>query len=137
MGLILDTNILIAAERRGDPLRQILQRVQTAIGEAEVALSAVTIVELTHGVFRAKTDTDRERRMAFVEDVCRAMIVHPVSLEIARLAGSIEGTQAARGVPIAFEDLLIGTTALHLGFGVLTSNVRHLRLIPGLEVVSL
>jgi predicted nucleic acid-binding protein len=62
---------------------------------------------------------------------------HPVTLEIAQLAGKIEGEQAASGVSIPFEDLLIGTTALHLGYSVATLNVRHFRLIPGLSVVKL
>ena len=63
------------------------------------------------------------------------MIVYPVTLEIARLAGKIEGEQAARGISIAFEDLLIGTTALYLGYAVATLDVQHFRLIPGLAVV--
>jgi len=40
--------------------------------------------------------------------------VHPVTLEIAELAGRIEGEQAARAVSIAFEDLLIGVKALYV-----------------------
>jgi len=43
--------------------------------------------------------------------------------------GRIEGEQAARGVSIAVEDLVIGATVLHLGFDVLTLNVRHFQLI--------
>ena len=65
------------------------------------------------------------------------MIVHPVNFEIAKLAGKIEGEQMARGVTIAFQDLLIGATALHLGFRVITLNVRHFEKVPGLAVVSL
>jgi tRNA(fMet)-specific endonuclease VapC len=61
--------------------------------------------------------------------------VHPLTTEIAELAGRIEGEQAARGVTIAFEDLLIGATALHLGFAVLTLNLRHFQMIPGLSVI--
>jgi predicted nucleic acid-binding protein len=53
----------------------------------------------------------------------------------ARLAGRIEGDQAAHGVTIAFEDLLIAATALQLGFGVVTGNVRHFEQIPGLQIV--
>jgi predicted nucleic acid-binding protein len=59
------------------------------------------------------------------------------TLEIAQLAGRVEGEQAARGISIAFEDLLIGATALHLNYSVATSNVRHFRLIPKLSVVQL
>jgi predicted nucleic acid-binding protein len=137
MGLILDSSILVAAERGGDSVRAILKRVQATQGETESGLSVVTIVELTHGIYRAKSDTDRERRRAFTEELFRDMTVHPVTLEIAQLAGRIEGEQAAGGVSIAFEDLLIGTTALHLGYAVATLNVRHFRLIPGLSVIQL
>jgi predicted nucleic acid-binding protein len=37
----------------------------------------------------------------------------------------------------AFEDLVIGATALYLGFGVATLNVEHFKLIPGLDIVTL
>lgn len=65
------------------------------------------------------------------------MTVHPVTLEIAQLAGRIEGEQAACGVSVAFEDLLIGATALDLGYAGATVNVRHFRLIQGLSVIQL
>jgi predicted nucleic acid-binding protein len=136
MGLIFDSSILIAGERRGESVREILKRVQAKHGETESGLSAVTIVELTHGIYRAKSDADRERRRAFTEELCRDMAVYSVTLEIAQLAGRLEGEQAARGVSIAFEDLLIGATALHLGYGVLTLNARHFQLIPGLTVLQ-
>jgi predicted nucleic acid-binding protein len=137
MGIILDSSILIAAERGGEGVGQILKRVRAAHGETEAGLSAVTIVELTHGIYRAKTDVDRERRRLFTDELCRDVAVHPVTLEVAQLAGKIEGEQAAHGISIAFEDLLIGSTALHLGYSVATLNARHFRLIPGLSVVQL
>jgi tRNA(fMet)-specific endonuclease VapC len=137
MGLILDSSFLISGERGGESVREILKRLQTVQGETESVLSAVTIVELTHGIYRAKKESDRDRRSAFVEELCRDLIVHPVSLEIAQLAGRIEGEQAARGVSIPFEDLLIGTTGLYLGYAVVTLNARHFRLIPGLSVIQL
>jgi predicted nucleic acid-binding protein len=137
MGLILDTSTLIASERRGDSVEDILLQVRTTHGESDVALSAVSAVELTHGIYRARTHADRERRRAFTEDIFHGLILHPVSLDIAQLAGRIEGEQAAIGISIAFEDLLIGATALHLGFDVVTLNVKHFRLIPGLKTVAL
>jgi tRNA(fMet)-specific endonuclease VapC len=137
MGVVLDSSVLIAGERRGESVRQILTRVRTAHWEVDSALSVVTIVELTHGIYRAKSEADRERRQAFSEELRRDMVVHPVTVEIAELAGRIEGEQAARGVSIAFEDLLIGATALHVGYEVVTLNVRHFQVIPGLSVVQL
>jgi tRNA(fMet)-specific endonuclease VapC len=137
MGLILDSSILISGERRGQTPKQVIDRVRLACGDLESALSAITVIELTHGVYRAKADADRFRRRAFVDELCRDMMVHPVSLAIAQLAGQIEGEQAAKGTTIGIDDLIIGATALHLGFEVATLNVKHFRLIPGLKIVSL
>ena len=137
MGLILDSSTLIAGERRGETVRQVIQRVRAACGDQESALSAISIIEFTHGIYRARTDADRVRRNAFADELARDMIVHPVSLAIAQLAGRIEGEQAAKGVSIDVEDLTIGATALHLGFDVATLNVRHFQSIPGLKLVSL
>jgi predicted nucleic acid-binding protein len=137
MGIIFDSSILSSAERGGEGVRQILMRVQSSHGETEAGLSVVTIVELTHGIYRAKSDSDRERRRLFTDELCRDVVVHPVTLEVALLAGKIEGEQAAHGVRVPFEDLLIGATALHLDYSVVTLNVRHFRLIPGLPVLEL
>ena len=136
MGLILDSSVLIAGERRAQSIREILDRVRTRHGEAEAALSVVTVIELTHGIYRAKTEAQHAYRRAFAEEVYRDMVVHPVSFEIAQLAGRIEAEQMALGISIAFQDLLIGATALHLGFDVATLNVRHFQKIPGLQIVS-
>ena len=95
LGLILDSSIFIAAERQRKSVKQILEQIQKAHGEIEVGLSAVTVAELTHGIYRAKTDDSRERRRAFVDELIRDVPVHPLTLEAARLAGRIEGEQAA------------------------------------------
>jgi predicted nucleic acid-binding protein len=39
-------------------------------------------------------------------------------------------------VVIPFGDLLIGATALSLGYQVLTGNLRHFQKIPGLTVIQ-
>lgn len=137
MGVILDSSILIAGERRKDSVWEMLERVEAVCGKTTAALSAVTAVELTHGIFRARTEADRTRREAFVEELYQAVAVHPLTLDIARLAGRIHGEQMGRGISIDFPDLLIGATALHLGFAVATLNTKHFQAIPGLNVVSL
>ena len=136
MGIILDTSVLIAGERQGEGVQAIIQRVLTTHGEQDAALSVVTLVELTHGIYRARADADRERRRAFTQELRRDVAVIPVTAEIAELAGRIEGEQAARGISIAFEDLLIGATALHMSYAVVTLNLRHFQMIPSLSVVQ-
>ena len=135
VGLILDSSVVIAGERRGHTVRQILEQFKADYGEIEIGVSVVTIVELTHGIQRAGTEERRQRRQAFVDELIRDVPVHPVTVETARLAGRIEGDRATQGINIAFEDLLIAATALQLGFGVATGNVRHFQVISGLTVV--
>lgn len=137
MGVILDSSILIAGESRKESVADVLERVEEVCGETAAALSVVTAVEPTHGIYRAKTDADRIRRQTFVEELFLAVAVHPLTLEVARLAGRIHGEQMGRGVSIDFPDLLIGATALHLGFDVVTLNVRHFQAIPALKVITL
>ncbi len=136
MSLILDSSVLISAERRGHTVRQILEQIRASYGEIEVGISVVTIAELMHGAYRAKTEEQRERRLDFVERLCSDIPVHPVTVEIARMMGRVEGQQAARGIAVSFEDLAIGITALQLGFDVATLNVRHFERIPGLKIVA-
>ena len=76
------------------------------------------------------------RRQEYIADLLRFMTVYPYTIETALLAGRINGEQRARRVTVPFSDLLIGATALSLGFGVLTGNLRHFRLIPELEVIA-
>src|SRR2546427_12175655 len=114
MGLMLDSSLLIAGERRGQCAWDILERAKASQGETENALSAITVVELTHGIYRAKSEADQQRRRAFVEELIQAIPVHPVTLELAQFAGKIEGEQATKGVVIALPYLLIGATGLHL-----------------------
>jgi predicted nucleic acid-binding protein len=137
LGLIVDTCILIARERRGGTVDDVLQQILSVHGEIDIGISAVSVVEMTQGIFRAKTEIDRDRRRIFSRKAFHDLMVYPVTFEIAELAGRIEGEQAARGNTLAFEDLVIGATVLHLGFDVLTINLRHFQSIPNLGVVTL
>ena len=97
----------------------------------------MTLVKLAHGIERAKLDAQRQRRHAFLDDLIADMTIYPLTAQIARLAGKISGQEAERGITLPFEDLLIGATALHLGFEVVTGNVRHFEMIPNLVVKQL
>jgi tRNA(fMet)-specific endonuclease VapC len=88
---MLDSSILIAGERRGETVKRIIERVRAAHGDQESALSVISIIELTHGIYRAKLDAERLRRKAFTDELARDMIVHPVSLAIAQLCGAYRG----------------------------------------------
>jgi hypothetical protein len=64
MGLILDSSVLITAERQGQNARQMLSAIARTAGEIEIALSVVTLIELAHGAARADT-AQREAPAAY------------------------------------------------------------------------
>jgi predicted nucleic acid-binding protein len=137
MGLILDSSVVIAAERRGDTVEKLIEWVVSVAGDQDCALSAVGLTELAHGIYRAQSLEIRQRRQTFIDDLLRALTIYPYNTATALLAAKIDGEQQSKGVKIPFGDLLVGVTALELGFSVLTVNLRHFRLIPGLQIVQL
>ena len=59
---------------------------------------------------------------------------YSVTGTIALRAGELDGHNQARGIRVPLADLLIGVTALELGYGVATWNLRHFKQVPGLSV---
>ena len=137
MGLILDSSIVIAAERRGETVSELLRQIVAATGDQESALSSIGLTELVHGIYRAQSPEVRARRESFIQEWLNTIEVFPYTKETAMLAGKLDGEQQQQGVVIPLADLLIGATALLNGFSVLTTNPRHFRLVPGLSVVQL
>ena len=137
MGLILDSSLLVAAERQGKNARQMLADIAREVGETEVAISVVTLIELAHGAARAGTAERKAKRQQFTQELVTALPIHSVTAPVALRAGQIDGENQARGIRIPLSDLLIGVTALELGFSVAAANVRHFRQVPGLSVVQL
>jgi predicted nucleic acid-binding protein len=137
MGLILDSSVLIAAERKGQNARQALAEIGLHAAGEDVAVSVVTLIELAHGVARANTPQRKATRRQFLNELLTALPVHPVTVPVALRAGQIDGENTVHGIRVALSDLLIGVTALELGYRVATANVRHFQMVPGLGIVSL
>jgi tRNA(fMet)-specific endonuclease VapC len=137
VGVILDSSVVIAAERRRETVERLIERIVNTTGDQEAALSAVGLTELIHGLYRAPTSEIRLRRELFLNELLADLTVYPFTKETAMLAGRLDAEQQSRGVVIPFSDLLIGATALTLGYSVLTVNTRHFQRVPGLSVVQL
>lgn len=108
MGLILDSSIVIAAERRGETVTQLIQSIVSAAGDQEAALSAIGLTELIHGLYRASRPDTRKRRESFINELLADLTVYPytdgLSLhERDRIAGRQDrwrATEPRRGDPI-------------------------------------
>jgi tRNA(fMet)-specific endonuclease VapC len=136
MGLILDSSVLIAAERQGQNARQMLATIARTTADTEIALSVVTLIELAHGAARADTAQRKQNRQQFVQELLTALPIHPVTVPVAPRVGRIDGESQSKGVRLPLADLLIGVTALELGCSVATGNLRHFQRIPGLTVMQ-
>ena len=124
-------------ERKRQTVEDLLTSIEQAFGEIEIAISAVTLAELVHGVARANTPEIRHGRRAFIDELKKHVPVHPVTDNTAEVAGQISGEQAMKGITLPADDLLIGASAIEQGYAVATLNRRHFQMIPGLEVLSL
>jgi tRNA(fMet)-specific endonuclease VapC len=130
MGLLIDTNILIACEKGGLDM----DRVLAEHGDDSVFLSVVSASELLHGVHRAPDEKSRARRLSFVERILGAMEILDIDLATARVHSEIWSDLAGRGQMIGAHDLWLAASALANDCSLVTRNVREFERVPGLNV---
>ena len=129
MGLILDTNFVIAAER--EARRGLSQRTANFLAQRPHEKFFITFTvagELACGQ-SASARRDWER-------LCRPYPVLPWTKEIAWHYGETYRALAANGQLIGANDMWIAATALAHGFGVVTNNADEFRRVPGLAVAT-
>lgn len=131
MGLIVDTNVFIIIERQ----RQSIDFSRWD-SHGEIFVSAITSAELLIGVHRADSPERRLKRSAFVEHLLKAIPVLPFDLETSRIYAQMLAA-LPKNVSVGTHDLMIGATAVHHGFAVLTDNVDDFSRIPAVEVIPL
>lgn len=97
LGVVLDSSIVVTAERKSLSVPRLIEAIQTAYGEIELSLSPITVAELVHGIFRAKAPEVSLRRREYIDELVNLVPVHPITLQTAYLVGKIEGQEAAKG----------------------------------------
>ena len=85
MGLVLDSSVLIAVEREGKPLSELLLQLEQTHGETQLVISSITVIELEHGPHRANTPALAQQRRAYLETVFLAIPVEPFTKRWASL----------------------------------------------------
>lgn len=128
MGLVIDTSVIIAAERGK------IDFVKWSNYE-NAYISAIIVAELLIGVSRANTEERRIKRSAFVEHIICSFAILPFGTEEARVYGQILYNLLVAGVTIGTHDMLIAATAIANGYPVLTMNERDFERIKGVEVL--
>ena len=131
MGLIIDTSVIIRAERRRDA--RFFARFDL---HGDAAISVITVSELLVGVHLAETEARANRRLAFVEAILSSIPAIDFTAETARIHSHIYALLRRQGETIGAHDLIIAATALGHGWGVLTANPRDFERVEGLQVVA-
>jgi predicted nucleic acid-binding protein len=135
VGLLIDSTIFIAAERKGLRATQALTEIELQFPEETAAISVITLAELAHGAARASSVERIKSRRLFIHELRSGLPLVPVSAETAIRAGELDGINRSKGLTVGFADLLIGATALEIGYKIATANVRHFHMIPGSTVI--
>ena len=131
--MIVDTSLLIAAERGAIRLEALLE----SLGGEPVGIAAITASELLHGCHRAGDAATRTRRAAFVEAILDAVPVLPFGLTEARRHAELWANLSLEGAMVGPHNMLIGATALARGDSLATLNQQEFHRIPGLRLVAL
>ena len=113
--LILDTGVLIAAERGK-------AAVEAVIGDADdVAIAAITVAELLVGVEMAD-EARRANRQAFVDEVLALIPVEEYTTDVARVHARLMAHIRRQGKARGAYDLLIAATAAATARTVITMD---------------
>ncbi len=128
MGLVIDTDVWVLAEKSGGTLNFARW---AAYGGAY--MSAITASELLVGVERANTAQRRAKRGAFVENLLASVPVLEFSASVARTHARMIAA-LPKNVTATAHDALIAATAVHHGYALLTRNVADFKIYAGLAI---
>jgi tRNA(fMet)-specific endonuclease VapC len=129
-GVLIDTSVLVDAERNSRVLEQLPE-------DSRHAISVITVSELLHGVHRAAPDHVRIRRQVVVEALLEAIQQLPITSRIARLQAQIWAELQAKGEIVGAHNLWIAATALAHGLTLATANASEFKRVPALEILSI
>lgn len=130
MDLILDTTILIDAERRKLDLDDL-------VGDQDsVSIAAITLAELLHGVELGE-GRQRERRQAFAEAIASHVPVVTYDRRVAATHAMLLAHVQRAGRPRGAHDLIIAATAATHKLTLVTADTDGFVDLPGVSLRSM
>lgn len=125
--LILDSTVLIDAERTGRSLDRLIA------DEDDVAIAAITAAELLVGVELADA-AHKRKRSAFVRSVLETVPLEDYDIQVARVHASLLAYVRRSGRPRGAHDLIVAATAVARDRTVVSADVGAFSDLPGLAV---
>jgi len=135
VGLVLDTSALVAIERGGMSVEDVL----APLVEQEIVIPAIVVAEMLAGVRLADDGRRAAQRQAKIDAVLALAPVIEFGAEIAECWADHFAALERQGKRIPANDLAVAATASYLGFGVLVGpeDEEHFRRVERLDVVVL
>lgn len=132
MGLMFDSSVLIAAEKKRLDLPGLL----SAYRQETFFLAAITVSELLYGVMRAQPPARKTERSTFVEAILSKIPTLDFDLGTARRHSELWAGLEKQGQKIGPHDLLIAATALRHDHALATLNRAEFSRVPGLRLID-
>jgi predicted nucleic acid-binding protein len=91
LGLVLDSSVLVAAERARLTTTQVIKSIRASVGDVPIVVCALTVAELAHGIYRANSPERSEQRRQFLDELKAHVPAHPVTEATAEIIARIGG----------------------------------------------
>lgn len=126
---LLDTDTLIYLLKGEKAVQENLQR----HAKDPKALSVISYGELVFGAEKSKKVQENLAKVFRLREILPIIDVSPAVMDI---FGKLKAELEHKGTPIDDFDLIIGATALSLGYRVVTNNTRHFVRIKSLKLAN-
>ncbi len=123
---LLDTDTIIYSLKGNQPVMDNFAR----HADAPKAISVITFGELIFGARRSQRVHENLAKVYRLKELLPVIDLTPAIMEC---FGELKAELQPQGRSVADLDLMIGATALTLGYCIITNNTRHFSLIPGLK----
>jgi predicted nucleic acid-binding protein len=130
MGFVIDSDVLINAERQRSQLADLVRRDP----QAEYFISAITVSELFHGYERASNEMRRNDRSQFLDTILNNFRVLPIDTETAKVHAKIWANLVERNEMIGLHDSWIAASCIHHGHSLITLNRRDFERVTELSL---
>ena len=108
----------------------------SAVGRKNICASEVTIAELTYGAINSSDYKRHIKEPQELRETITILGICEVFEEYGQIRCALNKIKKGLDSEIGQFDILIGATALHYGLTVVTDNIKHFSLMPGVKCIN-
>ena len=133
MGLVLDTSVLIEAERGKLSLSSLLRK---TFPKESIYISSISVSELYLGTHLSQKSF-KEQRTTSIEIMISSLIILDFDSKVAKAHAKAWSQLKKKGILIGPYDLIIAATCLYHQHSLLTFNIKEFSRVPNLFLESI